>query len=439
MYRKMLKGLLECWGYEVVLASNGYEARDIVDSDDAPRLAILNCFMPGLGGLELCELIRSRKQPYVYTILLSAADQESDVLVGFELGADDYLCKPFKEPELRARLNVGERIIRSHEELIEAHEAMRFEASRDTLLPLWNRKAIMDLLNTELSRAKRLQTPLSVFFTDLDLFKLVNDRYGHLVGDEVLRSVAEKVSCTVREYDHVGRCGGEEFLVVLPDCTSEAAREVAERVRMCVAAEAIVIGSTKVNITISIGVSQWHPGQGIRDLIHQADVALYRAKQGGRNRVDVENASAAGSVPMGKLYRPKPSGRNRADLLSASNGNSNPKGKRQELRHSLTLPVRIWGMDTTGQMFEQDATTVDVTTTGAHITGIKYRLQRGCVIGVEHCSSRARYRVTWVGKKEDGQPGEVGVQLIESGKLIWGRVIPRVFGDSASGRIHKSS
>jgi hypothetical protein len=105
-------------------------------------------------------------------------------------------------------------------------------------------------------------------------------------------------------------------------------------------------------------------------------------------------------------------------------------GKRRELRHTLVFPVRIWGLDATGQMFEQYATTVDVTTTGAQITGIKHLLQRGCVIGVEHCSSRARYRVTWVKSTEDDRPGEVGVQLIETGKFIWGRVIPRVFLDS---------
>jgi hypothetical protein len=105
-------------------------------------------------------------------------------------------------------------------------------------------------------------------------------------------------------------------------------------------------------------------------------------------------------------------------------------GKRLEVRHSLALPVRIWGMDATGQMFEEHATTVDVTTTGAHITGMKRLLQRGCVIGVEHRSSRARYRVAWVGSADDGKSGKIGLQLIETGKFIWGRVIPRVFGDS---------
>lgn len=285
-YRARLKSLLEAWGYEVVLAANGYEAQCILDSDEAPRLAILDCLMPGLSGLELCQQIRARKQGYVYTILLSATGQQSDVLKGFELGADDYLGKPFEELELRARLKVGERIIRSHDELIDAREALKFEASHDSLLRLWNRRAIIDLLSTELSRAKRSQTSLSVLLADLDFFKHVNDNYGHLVGDDVLRRAAEKISAAVREYDHVGRYGGEEFLVVLPNCTAEAGREVAERVRQHIGDEPIVNVPFQVEITVSIGVSQWHSGQEISDLLHQADVALYRAKQNGRNRVE---------------------------------------------------------------------------------------------------------------------------------------------------------
>lgn len=285
----MLKRLLETWGYEVVLASNGCEAQLILDGVDPPRLAVLDCFMPGLGGHDLCELIRTRQQGYVYTILLSAADQRTDILKGFEVGADDYLCKPLREPELKARLQVGERIIRSHDGLTESKEALEFEASHDPLVRIWNRRAIIDLLGTELGRAKRLQTPLSIFFIDLDSFKRVNDSYGHVVGDDVLRNTAEKISKTVREYDHVGRYGGEEFLVVLPNCTAEAALEVAERVRQQIGDEPFVIAPVPVKTTASIGVCQWHHGQGSLDLIQRADAAMYRAKQNGRNRVEAED------------------------------------------------------------------------------------------------------------------------------------------------------
>ena len=291
LYRTMLKTMMEGQGYEVVLAKNGYEAQLILEGEDPPRLAILDCHMPGLGGLELCELIRSRQHDYIYTILLSVADQLTDVLKGFELGADDYLCKPFKELELRARVQAGERILRSRDTLIESREALEFDASHDPLLRLWNRAAIIDLLSTELSRSKRLQTSLSIFFVDLDYFKEVNDSYGHLAGDDVLRRAAEKMSGAVREYDHVGRFGGDEFLVVLPNCTADAAWVVAERVRQHISSDPIVIAPMHVQISASIGLTQWVPGQEIGDLLYRADVALYRAKQNGRNRVEIENAS----------------------------------------------------------------------------------------------------------------------------------------------------
>jgi two-component system, cell cycle response regulator len=296
LYRMALKALLEAWGYEVVLASNGYEAQHILESDDAPRMAILDNLMPGPSGLELCEMIRSRKHGYVYTILLSVHDQRSDILKGFELGADDYLCKPIDEVELRARLKVGERIIRSQEELVEAREALKFEASHDPLLRLWNHRAILDLLSTELYRAKRLHTPLSVFFADLDSFKQINDTHGHLVGDDVLRRTAERMSGTVREYDYVGRYGGEEFLVVLPNCSIDAAREVAERVRQHIGERPILTAPTQILITISIGVAQWHPNQEIHDLLRAADIAMYKAKQNGRNRVELADGGGMDNV-----------------------------------------------------------------------------------------------------------------------------------------------
>jgi diguanylate cyclase (GGDEF)-like protein len=108
-----------------------------------------------------------------------------------------------------------------------------------------------------------------------------------LVGDDVLRNAAERMSGTVREYDHVGRYGGEEFLVVLPDCTAEEAREVAERVRQHIGDRPIITAPKRVEITVSIGVAQWHSSQELHDLLRIADAAMYRAKQKGRNRVEV--------------------------------------------------------------------------------------------------------------------------------------------------------
>lgn len=281
VYRKLLEDLLVSWGYDVVLAADGQQAQKLLEEEDAPRLAIVDCLMPGISGLDLCRQIRSRDHGYVYTILLSSADQHSDVLRGFELGADDYICKPVDEFELRTRLKVGERIIRSQEELAAAHEALKFEASHDFLMRIWNRKAILELLAKEMSRARRTTQPLCILLADVDLFKQVNDQHGHLVGDEVLRATAERMSGAVRHSDQVGRYGGEEFLVVLPNCTAQRAHEVAERIRQRVSADTMADG---ISVTLSVGISQWNVDEEVTQLLHRADLALYRAKQNGRNQ-----------------------------------------------------------------------------------------------------------------------------------------------------------
>jgi diguanylate cyclase (GGDEF)-like protein len=213
------------------------------------------------------------------------------VLKGFELGADDYICKPLDELELRTRLKVGERIVRSQEELAIAHQALKFESSHDFLMRIWNRKTIFELLSKEMSRSRRTGAPLCVLLADIDLFKRVNDEHGHQAGDEVLRATAERMSSAVRHSDQVGRYGGEEFLVVLPDCSILRAREVAERIRERVSGDAM---AGEISITLSIGLAEWKVEDDVTHLLHRADVALYRAKQNGRNQVQYEDDNANG-------------------------------------------------------------------------------------------------------------------------------------------------
>ncbi len=277
-YRTTLKTLLEAWGYDVAAVGDGYEAVQILEGEDPPRLAILDAMMPGMNGLEICERIRSQKKNYIYIMMVSSDDQQSSVLKAYEYGADDFIRRPFDDCDLKLRLRVAERILKSQQELVDAREALKFEASHDPLVRLWNRKAILNLLTIELSRAKRMHSSLSVFFADLDHFKSVNDRYGHLIGDEVLRNAAVRMSGEMREYDHFGRYGGEEFLAVLPNCTAEVAREVAERVRQSVAERAVLTDPVRVELTVSIGVAQWRANDELPHLLERADLALYRAK-----------------------------------------------------------------------------------------------------------------------------------------------------------------
>lgn len=287
-YRKSLERLMKLWNYEVLLACDGTEAWDILSQEGAPSLAIVDCIMPGMTGPELCKEIRARKHgAYTYVILLSAKGEHEDLLEGFEGGADDYLRKPFHELELRARLQVGERIIRAQRELLEMRERLQFQATHDAMTSLWNNAAIADILSKEIKRAKRQAGTLSVCLIDLDYFKLVNDTFGHLVGDEVLRTAASRMSQAVREYDSLGRYGGEEFLAVLPGCRARDALNTAERMRSTLCGEPLLTVPRPIAVTGSFGLCEWNPDLDVRELLSRADEALYTAKQAGRNRVQL--------------------------------------------------------------------------------------------------------------------------------------------------------
>jgi diguanylate cyclase (GGDEF)-like protein len=297
VFQSMLRALLTKWGYDVVQARDGLEAWRILESAGAPRLAILDWMMPGMDGVELCRRVRAAgREPYIYILLLTARTESEDLVQGMEAGADDYVTKPFNAHELRVRLRAGRRILDLQEELVVAREALRDQATHDGLTGLLNRVTILDALRTELTRAAREHHPVAVLMVDLDHFKLVNDTYGHLAGDAVLREAARRMMSSVRPYDSVGRYGGEEFLIVLPGCDAPAAQAQAERFREALACEPITTGGQSIRVTCSIGVSgSTGPSVSSSDsLVRDADLALYQAKDGGRNQVAQASACEAG-------------------------------------------------------------------------------------------------------------------------------------------------
>lgn len=288
VFQSMLRSILTKWGYEVVTAADGNEALAALEAEDPPRLAILDWMMPGIDGVDICRRVRAiGREPYIYILLLTARTESEDLVEGIDSGADDYLTKPFKAPELRARLRAGQRILELQEQLMAAREALRQEATHDSLTGLLNRHAILGLLQIELERATREHRDLSVLMADIDHFKDVNDRYGHLAGDAVLRESAERMKSSIRRYDSLGRYGGEEFLVVLPGCSTDGAIAQAERLRMSMAAVAFDAGEQTLPVTCSIGVACRTAGTPVDtdSLIRAADVGLYAAKENGRNRV----------------------------------------------------------------------------------------------------------------------------------------------------------
>lgn len=301
--RHLLDATLRKWSYEVIVACDGLEAWDILQGENAPRIAILDWIMPGLTGPEVCKRVREQSRDsesaYTYLLLLSSKSQREDLIEGLESGADDYLTKPFDQHELKVRLRAGTRIIDLQRELLAAREELREQATKDFLTRLWNRSSILDILHRELSRGARENRPVGVVLTDLDRFKSINDTYGHFAGDAVLREFSRRMLACMRPYDAIGRYGGEEFLVILPGCDEVCTSSQMERMRAALDNDPMLINEVRAVVTGSFGATSWRPGAPpqAENLIRIADQALYMAKNQGRNRGVVLSSSSSMGAP----------------------------------------------------------------------------------------------------------------------------------------------
>jgi diguanylate cyclase (GGDEF)-like protein len=289
LFQHILSRLLPRWGYDVEVATDGPSAWRILQSEDSPRLAILDWMMPGMEGVDICRNVRaSGREPYTYILLVTGRNASGDLVEAMNAGADDYLTKPFDAHELRARLRAGSRIVHLQEELLQAREALREQATCDSLTGVLNRASILQRLREEISRAGRSGQPLALLLLDIDHFKAINDTFGHVAGDSVLAETARRMKASLRCYDSLGRYGGEEFLIVLPGCDGAGGRELADRVREEVACAPVNIGGQQIGVACSIGLC-WLAGGAEADmdtLVREADLALYVAKRKGRNRVE---------------------------------------------------------------------------------------------------------------------------------------------------------
>ncbi len=306
--RVMLESMLSKWGYEVIAVEDGQQAVTVLTDPDGPQFAILDWMMPAPDGLEVCRRIResTKREPvqeaevgenapcsggfqkYVYIIVLTAKSEKKDMVQGLDAGADDYITKPFNADELQARIRAGQRIVQLHNELLLAQREMEKLARQDYLTSSLNRRAIIERIKEEISRSSREDGSFSLAMLDIDHFKKVNDDYGHSIGDAVLIECINRLQSVVRDYDMLGRFGGEEFLVFIPGTESQQAEEICERIRSAVACTPFQVQGTSISITISLGCTTWKKDLDTDDLIRMADNALYRAKEKGRNRVECD-------------------------------------------------------------------------------------------------------------------------------------------------------
>jgi two-component system cell cycle response regulator len=288
--RRLLRLFLTRAGYSTFECVTGNDAREKLST--VPwDVAILDRKLPDMDGLKLCRELKSKAEfRSRYIIMLTGEDEQEDKVEGLELGADDYITKPFQYPELMARVRAGKRIVDLQKELMETNRRLELLSITDGLTKLYNHRYFQDELARAFDESQRYKRPLSLAMIDIDFFKKVNDTHGHAVGDEVLKAVARLYKETVRSTDLVARYGGEEFAIMMPETELQDGVTFAEQIRALIEQTSIVTQAGPLKITVSIGVASVPLSQvnTAKELIVAADKTLYRAKKGGRNQVQAE-------------------------------------------------------------------------------------------------------------------------------------------------------
>jgi len=286
--REMVSLMVGSMGYRTYTASTGKEGL-IQLRAQVPDIVLLDLMMPEMDGFEFCRVIQADPTlPTPHIIITSAKDALEDKVKGLELGAADYLTKPFNLTELKARIKAGERIVRYQKMLKEQQALLEQLAREDKLTGLCNRRHFEERAQEECLRAQRYHHSLSFLLGDLDHFKQINDRYGHAYGDTVLKQVGQTLLLHCRTSDVVARYGGEEFACLLFETDSEDAERVADRLCAAVRELSFTHPSGPFRVTISFGVASLsnQQTQNLAELLEEADKALYSAKHKGRNRVE---------------------------------------------------------------------------------------------------------------------------------------------------------
>lgn len=288
--QRMVAKNLQDWGFDPIVVADGEKALRVLLRKNIP-LVLLDWMMPGLSGPELAQHIREmdqKKKKYTYIILVTARDKIQDISAGFAAGVDDYITKPFHPLELKARLQAGLRIISLERQLLNYQKKLEKLATTDSLLRVKTRRQILAELNSELARAEREHQNVGLILVDIDHFKKINDSYGHPAGDKVLKKVANLLKKNIRRYDRIGRYGGDELIIILPNCGLAEVARIGQRLCQAIARLKIQLENNIVlQVTLSGGAtsSEAFTRASPQILINTCDKALYEAKAKGRNQI----------------------------------------------------------------------------------------------------------------------------------------------------------
>jgi len=284
------KLLLE-YDYQIETATSGEEALSKVLASRFD-LVIMDIVMPGMDGYEACVKIKDQ-DPYVLVIMLTGLTDDNALHKSFASGAVDFIKKPIHKMELYVRVknalkirNAEKSLQKTLAKLEEKNRLLEVLADTDGLTGLYNHRYLINILSYNMNIAKRYSSPLSIIMFDIDHFKYVNDTYGHITGDKILKLVASTFRDYLRNVDIVGRYGGEEFLIILQNTNLKGCIKAAELLRKQIEKKVITERGNNITITISGGVCEYKIGYNLPSYISTADKLLYTAKKNGRNRIE---------------------------------------------------------------------------------------------------------------------------------------------------------
>jgi len=290
---KVTKNYLEAMGYDVIWVDDGKAAIKVAKTHPI-ELILLDLVLPDIDGNEVCRWLKVNQDTRsIPIIMLTVKGATSDKVTGLEAGANDYLQKPYSETELNARIYACLRTKALQDELREKNKELEsallkleFLAITDPLTELFNRRHFETAIENEFVRTLRYQSPTSCIMIDIDHFKRINDQYGHRAGDMVLKEIARLIKCCIREIDTAARWGGEEFSILLPQTSQDAAVNVAQRTLNSISHYTFSSFTEKLTISIGIATVPEKTIDTAEKLIHAADLALYKAKANGRDRFE---------------------------------------------------------------------------------------------------------------------------------------------------------
>ena len=284
--RAFQKSLFAEAGMSVIEASSGAEVLDFL-ATDRPDLVVLGRALPDMDGLDLLPSLKSNELEFVPVLVASNRGETAERVRGLQLGADDYISRPCDPAELLARVRALLRTQQTHDRIRKLQATLEQMVVNDPLTGLHNRRYLMDRLLQEMQRSDRHGEPLAFAMLDLDSFRPINDQYGHVLGDKVLRAVGSAIAKSIRVSDIAARYGGDEFGVILPQTPPEGAMRVCERLLRTISELILQDENGKsCRVTASLGLA-YYPADDVEtpeDLVHSADGALYGAKRSGKNR-----------------------------------------------------------------------------------------------------------------------------------------------------------